>query len=154
MKKILLIITFVLLPTIVLAQAKISYIIKLKYDGYTLTNEGLSLIEGATPERLNQPEKGFTLKVISFEGKVLHSFKFIIPITPVVAPPKEIFDEEGTQIAYLEDKFQMRRETTLTLTIPYFENAKSINIYNENDQLLLSIDVSKYSKKILLLTRI
>ena len=137
----------VLIPVIALAQTDISYTLKLKYDGVTLINEGLSLIEGKTPERLNQPETGFTLIVVSPEGEVLHSFKFIIPTTPVAAPPQDIFTEDGTQIAYPEDDLREPTDTTVALTIPYFENAKSIDIYNENNQLLLSVDVSKYSKE-------
>lgn len=40
-----------------------------------------------------------------------------------------------------------RNESNITLYLPYYENAKEINIYDENLTKKLTIDISQYSKK-------
>ena len=142
------VLTILLLSVSVYAQSSnLVYSLTLKYDGKTLSNEGLRLIEGSAPERLNQPETGFTAKVVDYNGNVLHSFKFLIETMPARDAPREIFSENGTQIAIPNETQQMPVQTQMVLVVPYFENAKSVDIYNENSQLLLSVDVSKYSKE-------
>ena len=39
------------------------------------------------------------------------------------------------------------KEAQVELYLPYFSNAKEINIYNDKKQKMLTIDVSMYSKK-------
>jgi hypothetical protein len=142
-----LIITVLLSISSAYAVSNLVYSLTLNYDGRTLTNEGLRLIEGSAPERLNQPETGFTAKIIDFKGNVLYSFKFLIETMPIREAPRDIFSENGTQIAIPNETQQIPVKTKVVLVMPYFENAKSIDIYNENNQLLLSVDVSKYSKE-------
>lgn len=143
---IVLLTTLLLLP-FVYAESNLVYSLTLKYDGASLTNEELKLIEGNAPERLNQPETGFTLKVLDFSGNVLHSFKFLIETVPARDAPTEIFSENGTQISIPTETVKTPTETKTVLVVPYFENAKSIEIFDESDKLMLSVDVSKYSKK-------
>jgi hypothetical protein len=125
--------------------ANLVYSITLKYDGTSLTKEKVQLIEGSAPERVDQPESGYTLKVIDVNSNILYSFKFLIETNPLTEPPANIFDEKGNQIAIPESTSNIQT-TEIALVIPYFENAKSMNIFDPNDKLLLSIDISKYSK--------
>lgn len=136
-----------LAATFVSAQSNVSYMVTLGYDGTTLTNQGVHLIEGTAPTRLNQPDQGFILRVLSFDGQILNSFKFSIETMPLAVPPKEIFSENGTQIATPEPTITKTVATSVVLVVPYFSNAKSINIYDSRDALLLSIDVSQYSEE-------
>ncbi len=141
----ILILAFLFCATFVFASLNIVYSLSLKYDGKQLTNEGLKLIEGQPPTRADQPENGFTLKVIDINGKELYSFKFLIDTRLIREAPPEIFDETGKQIAVPEEQPTKLEQVTTTLIIPYFENAKSIEIYDDKNTLLLSVDVSKYS---------
>jgi len=140
-------VVFLLMSTTALAAGSFVYSLTLKYDGLTLTNEGLKLIEGSAPERLNQPEIGYTLKVISSGGEILHSFKFNIETLPLREPPRDIFSENGTQITVPKDTVSPPKETEIVLVIPHFTNAKAIEIYDVNNKLLLSVDIEKYSKE-------
>lgn len=135
-----------LMLSLVYAKTDLVYSLKIGYDGTTLTNEGLGLMEGAPPQRVDQPETGFfTLKVADAGGNTLHSFRFLIELTPIREAPRGIFSENGTQIAIPTGTPLKLKRTTAVLVIPYFENAKSLQVFDENEELLLSVDVSKYS---------
>lgn len=135
-----------LMLSLVYAKTDLVYSLKIGYDGTTLTNEGLGLMEGAPPQRGDQPETGFfTLKVVDAGGNTLHSFRFLIELVPIREAPRGIFSENGTQIAIPTGMPLKLKRTTAVLVIPYFENAKSLQVFDENEELLLSVDVSKYS---------
>ena len=140
------ILIFIFMISFVAAKGDLSYSLTLNYDKQSLTLEELNLKEGGAPDRLNQLENGFTAKVISFDGEIIHSFKFVIDILPDASPPKDIFDEEGNQIKEPSIDSQIQ-ETSIVLIVPYFKNAKSIEIYEGTDNLMLVIDVSKYAVK-------
>ena len=146
-KCILALFIFLLLLPTVQAKASLVYAVTLTYDGSTLLSKGIRLIEGDAPTRLNQPKNGFMLRVVSIRGQVLHSFKFLIETTPIRDPLPNIFDENGTQVVIPEAEISLPKETSVILVAPYFKNAKSIEIFDENDKLLLSVDVSKYTKR-------
>jgi hypothetical protein len=105
----------------------------------------IDLIDGPSPDRLSQPEIGYTLKMFSFENEVLYSFKFSINPEKLYAPPKEWFDEEGNQIYIPNETISVENETNIVLVFPYFKNAEKVNIYDSDDSLILSVDVSKYA---------
>lgn len=135
-----------LMLSLVYAKTDLVYSLKIGYDGTTLTNEGLGLMEGAPPQRADQPETGFfTLKVVDAGGNTLHSFRFLIELVPIREAPRGIFSENGTQIAIPTGTPLRLKRTTAVLVIPYFENAKSLQVFDETEELLLSVDVSKYS---------
>jgi hypothetical protein len=146
MKKIALLVILAIAMPIAIAQSNVVYSLTIKYDSNALTLENLKLVEGVAPDRVNQPEKGFTLKLISFDGQVLHSFKFLIDTAIVREPPQNIFDESGNQVDVPHETVELR-DTMVVLVVPYFENAKAIEIYDESNNLVLTSDVSKYSTK-------
>ncbi|MDO8537716.1 MAG: zinc ribbon domain-containing protein [archaeon] len=133
-----------ILPLIVGASSAV-YSITLDYDGEKLTNEGIKIIEGDAPTIINQPNEGFTLKVLSNESEVLYSIKFTIEITPLVEPPPEIFDEQGNQISIPQDEPITPTKTSVVLIVPYFAEASTIEIYDKFNNKLLSIDLSQYN---------
>lgn len=102
------------------------YLMALHYDGKNLVLEQLEIRQGQTPDRRVQPDTGFMLKVISFDEEVLHSFRFKI----------ELFAADLGEL----------KETDYVLAVPYFENAKTIEIYDSDGSLALSIDVTPYSR--------
>lgn len=146
MKKLLLVFASLLvLAGIVFAANAVSYSIVIKYDKGTLSAESVRLTEGPAPDRLVQPEEGYTLKVLSFKGEVLHSFKFAIELTPQYESLSEWFDEEGNQISVSNATLPSVETTTFAISAPYFRNAKSIDIYDTNGNLALSIDLTEFA---------
>lgn len=115
------------LPT----DLNIVYAPEIHYLHGELSLVDIELVEGRGPDRYVEPEVGYTAKVISDIGSTLYFFKFEVPT--------KVFAEPG--IIQLD-------ETVFNLFTPYFANGKSIDIYDENDQLKLSIDVSRFAKEI------
>lgn len=133
--------------TIVSAQTdNVVLSLKLKYDKGEITIQEMSLIEGSPPDRLNQPEKGYTAKMTSFDNKELYSFKFLIELQPLNSLDPSWFDNEGNQIIFPEEKsVEPLSELIFVLNLPHFKNAQNVEIYDESNNLKLKVDVSKYA---------
>jgi len=87
------------------------------------------------PDRLTQPSEGFRLVVNSFSLKKLHEFYFRAPVyfPPFDDDPVNGFPDNGGS-----NKF--------SLIVPYFQNAKNIDIFNPNNEKILTIDVSVFAQ--------
>jgi len=128
-------------------EPKLVYALTIVYENGLLETKNIRLIEGSAPDRINQPGTGYELRLISNDESILYSFKFLIETEPAFDPPIDIFDENGNQIIIPETPITTIKSTELVLVIPYFSEAKSIDIYDETKQIVLSVDVSKYGKK-------
>jgi hypothetical protein len=148
-QKIILLALIVLLAVVpaTYAFSNISYVVKLDFENSKISNSSVILMDGTAPERLMQPDTGYTLRVMSSTDEVLYSFKFTPQTAIMPDAPREIFDENGTQIAYPNETIKQPSKTTLVLVVPYYENAKSIVILDETNIVVLTIDVSNYSKQ-------
>jgi len=102
-------------------------------------------MEGQAPTRVEQPEIGHTLNLLSYNGDVLYSFKFEKEAVIVVDPPADIFDEDGNQIIIPNDTVSELSQNIVVLVVPYFENATTIQILDESNGTILQIDISQYS---------
>ena len=122
-------------------------LLQLKYDNGEIKLQYITKVDGIFNEEKNQPENAYRLEIISFNEKILYSQKFNIDLVETYVADPSWFDEKGNQIY-----FPQRNETSLTVTettvdfvLPYFENAKEINIYDKDNKLKLSIDVSHFA---------
>lgn len=113
------------------------YVLDLNYDKGNINLIDVSVKQGYAPDRRIQPEDGYRCDVVSFSNTVLYSFKFEIPRILMTPPP--LPGEEPRGPIYLDN-------VNFTLLIPYFENGKSINIYDPSNFLVLSVDVSQFAK--------
>ena len=146
MRKTIIVLMIMALFINIVQGADLSYSLTLDYDNGVITTEDLELIEGSAPDRNIQPENGYTANVISFDDEILYSFKFAFATTISYALPREWFDENGTQIYFPNETEQTALDqTTEVLIIPYYETAKSIEIYDPDDIRILLVDVSEYS---------
>tara|TARA_Y100000310_G_scaffold236576_1_gene239765 strand:+ start:2026 stop:2586 length:561 start_codon:yes stop_codon:yes gene_type:complete len=112
------------------------FLIGLSYDnGRIKLNEMIAKI-GYAPDRKLQPDEGFRGEMVSFEEEVLYSFRFDVPlkINTDVIDNNEV---SGNVIVL--------NETNFALLVPYFEETKEINIYDENDERVFSAKVYKPS---------
>ncbi len=114
------------------------YLLTLHYDKGAITTRGVIVRPGFAPDRKVQPETGYKVEVLYFDNKVLESFKFSIPLT---LHTDRIDPETGE---WAGEVIQLN-ETDFSLSINYFENGKTINIYDENDKKVLEIDVSSFA---------
>jgi len=107
--------------------------VQLHYNKGDITQEEITLLEGDTPdnslEDFIDPKNAYTAKVLSFENQALYISKFEIELA--------VFD--------LEDVDELE-ETYVNLILPYFLSGKSIEIYNPDGELKLSIDISQYAR--------
>ncbi len=93
---------------------------------------------------LNGP---YTLRLISLDGDSLYIDRFDFEGT---APPREWFDENGKQVVFPKRLTKPTKEiisrpiSRVTLSVPYFNKGKEIQIYNPDGELALSIDLSIY----------
>jgi len=91
---------------------------------------------GYYPDRKIQPKDGYTCIILSENDKILYSFKFKIPEYTFVDVTDPAKDELSGGIVKLDS-------TEFALTLPYFKEAKSIILYNEKNNEVLSIEVPK-----------
>ncbi|MFH1473917.1 MAG: hypothetical protein ABIE55_03415 [Candidatus Aenigmatarchaeota archaeon] len=139
MKKILIVTLMLLLvATISFAQENPTkiYTINLKYD-----NGDVSLIEseiayGYPDDNILQPDKGYTVNIVSFSNNVLDSFRFEFP--------SEFFYDTGDP-KNPGGSFELT-ESEKSLLIPYFRNGKNVEIYDSNMAWILSVDISQFAE--------
>jgi len=150
MKKILIILLLIILvlPIVYSAQQKV-YILNLKYDNGKVTKESLIVTQGIYSEEV-QPETGYRLELISFTDEILYTRKFIFSELQKGPLPKESDILERTQ--YLPDitkkEPSLLKTSSAELMILYYEDAKTIIIYDPNNIKVLEIDVSSFAEKV------
>ncbi len=142
MKKTILLLPFILLFTnLALAETVHYYEFNVVYNNSYFSYNSLSvqtLQEGQ--EIWNFPGL-YQAEVVSSDQKVLNYSKFDLPRGVFF----DNFDENGSAVS---GGSIILNETEARIHLPYFDNAKEINIYDENDIKKLTIDVSMYSKNI------
>ncbi|MEK6860660.1 MAG: hypothetical protein AABY07_01695 [Nanoarchaeota archaeon] len=149
MKKIILLLMIVLLSSFAYAEQQDIFQLKLEYNKGEITKNSLLTTKGYFSNPVQTPDDDYTLKIISFNNKILYEQRFKFPLEIFGAPPKEWFDEKGNQI-YIptaeESGYKILDKASVELIIPYFDNAKLINIYDKENNLKLSIDVSYFTQ--------
>ncbi len=137
MKKILLltIIIFLVIPTIqISAEIDCSkvFVVKFNYDNGIISYKDKIIKCGYSPDRKLQPLDGYRAEIISIKNKPLYSFKFDIPLTTN-------FDMSDPLIKSLSGGMVVLNETDFALIFPYYDNAKSIRIYNPREYEVATI---------------
>lgn len=124
---ILIMILFTSSLALAITQGKV-YDLTLSFKEGKIKNEGIFIAQGFLSSDRETSIKPFRLEIISFTNEILYEryfeFEFIASYHPL------IFVEESR----------------LKLTLPHFDNAKNMIIYQENSEIL-NIDVSAYSNK-------
>lgn len=130
----ILLLLFILTIPIVIADVECSkvFVVKFNYDNGLITYRDKVIKCGYAPDRRIQPKEGYKVEVISIDNKVLHSFKFEIPL--------EInFDLSDPIVKSLSGGMLILNETDFALIFPYYDKAKSIIIYNPRDYEIVKI---------------
>jgi hypothetical protein len=145
MRKTYALIIAVLLSSFASAAQQDVFVLNLKYDKGAISSEQLLVIKGFFNKPVNQPQDGYKLKIFSLDDEILHSQQFNFPLETFYGTRPEWFDQEGNQIYLPTEKetFVIKDEANIELLTPYFEQAKSINIYDNNNNLALEIIVNE-----------
>ncbi len=144
---IFLIFNIILLSNLVNAEIYYSYDIELNYDRENISLISISIESSFVEPLINKgaisiEKEEYVAKIFSHDGSFLNTIFFDIPeevITYSSLDPKTGKTLRGG-IFNLD-------QINFTLHIPYYEEAKKILVYNENNYLVLSIDVSMFSKE-------
>jgi len=115
-----------------LAEKSISLYLNINNNQLTLLE---SEISESAPPNYSLGNYPFRAEIVSLTGEVLGEYGF--------SDPRVILGEIGYQGPTWIDNVDF------PLILPYFHNAKTINIYNSADELLLSVDVSQYASGII-----
>ena len=115
-----------------------SYVLDINYNKGQLKSQEVYLSPAQSPDRKAIAKIDYVAKIVSLEGKEIYAFKFEMPRLLYPAPPRS--PNETTYSPIVLDNINQ------TLIAPYFENAKSVEIYNLQNQRVLSIDVGYLAK--------
>ena len=115
-----------------------SYVLDINYDKGSLKSQEVYFSPAQSPDRKAITKTDYIAKIVSFEGKEIYSFRFEMPRLLYPAPPRS--PNETAYSPVLQENMNQ------TVIAPYFENAKSVEIYNPQNQRVLSIDVGYLAK--------
>ena len=129
-----------------------AYLISINNSNGSLSLDSLGLIKtNGFPDDIPGSDKDYTAKIISFGRDVLYKINFSIASSDnflYSSSDPSWFDEQGNQI-YIPTVNESDEMSVLILptilTIPYFPNAEKIEIYSPEEELILTIDVSRYA---------
>jgi len=121
-KAISFVLILVLVLGVVLAVENKVFIVDLNYKDERITVNDIMTKAGYYPDRKLQPERGYTLELVSEDDLVLYSFKFQIPLKIYT----DVIDEDGE----IKGGVIILNETNFALILPYFDDAKEIRIYD------------------------
>ena len=139
MKRIMLALILILMCSFVIAETNKVYIVDFKYqDGKVLFNDKV-VKYGFSPDR--KLETGdYTGKIISLENRELYNLKFSVPLI-------EFVDISNTTTGELSGGIVRYNETEFAIVLPYFDEAKEIQIFNPQQEKVLVVDVSEVRKE-------
>jgi|SRR3989344_503687 len=143
MKKAILLLTIfsiILLSNLAYAQTNHYYEINLEYNRGEITLNSIQVNPLLDENDLENIEGGYIAEVKSFDNEVLNLTFFDIPTTIIY----DNFDPETGEA--IGGGIIELNETEAIINVPYFKNAKEINIYDSEINKKLTIDVSDYAK--------
>jgi len=142
----LIVIFFVIFSVPIFAQTEQVYSLSLNYLKGEISVKDISVVQSVFIEPKTIKDD-YRLEIISFAGEILYEQTFGFALEILFEPPREWFDDKGRQIYFPSENEtrQQLEESSLDIILPYFPDAKSINIYNNDYALLMRIDVTRFS---------
>ena len=128
----------------ILAEQQEVYVLRLQFDGISLTPEQFYVTTVNYIEEFQQ-EGEFYVKIISFEDEMIYSRYFDISRTFTSGADPRWFDEEGNQIIIPESEEHQEELVYKELLLPYFSQGKRMSI-GTGDTLLLELDLTAYAR--------
>jgi len=146
MNKIFVFFAFIIMMFVLVSavQSQDVYVLKLKYDKGEVSALNLLKTDAYFHESVDIPENGYLLEVISLDDKVIYSQKFDFDFEIHVAPDRDWFDENGTQIYFpnVSETTQILDSSEIELMFPYYEEAREIRVSDSQGNKLISLNVN------------
>jgi hypothetical protein len=113
------------------------YFLELNYNKGVITLKNISMREGFAPDRNIQPTSGYKMDTISKSETSLQSF--------ILEPPTKLFYDYMVNGQFTGGVIE-RNNFDFVEIVPYYENAKSINLYNPQNVTTSFADISSTAK--------
>jgi hypothetical protein len=136
--KILLCLIFVLLIPVVSSsqddgvECSQAVVVNFNYDNGVIKYKDKVIKCGYAPDRALQPGEGYIAEMIDINNEVVYSFKFEVPL-------KVNFDSVDPLIKSLSGGYIELNETDFALIFPYYDEVKSIVVYNPRKYRILEV---------------
>lgn len=136
--KAIMIFLFALLASTAVAEVNHYYKINLLYDQGNVTYRSLAV----EPVNLHPQmvEGTYVAEVLSFDNRILNLTFFHIPLF-------FFYEKMAATTGELTEGSETEDQAQIVLYVPYYSNAKEINIYDEELIKKLRINVSSYAKE-------
>lgn len=134
-KGIIIILFLIILISTSVVSIESVYSILIKRVNDKILLQDIIFVEGQVSDYLDQPEEGYTARIITFKEKNLFSYNF--------SAYKELIIEPGYD--NLRNTHN-ESEDLILIEFPYYPNAKKIEIFDETGKLKLEIDLSSYAR--------
>ncbi len=135
MKKILLLLLIIAMP---IAAANIEcgdvFVVNFHYDNGVITYKDKVIKCGYAPDRKIQPDGCYTAELISLDDESLYSFNFCVPLNVNV---------DSSDSGELSGGMIVLNETDFALIFPYYDQTKSIIIYNSRRYKVAEIPLTE-----------
>jgi hypothetical protein len=138
LRKLTLIVLFILITSFSLAETKNYYEINLLDDNKNITISSINVIPSG--KNIETIGSGHSADLISSDGEVIETVYFSISSMIYV---DEIDPETGT---ILGGGVITNDISSIKIYLPYHEDSSKVIIYDENQTEILSMDVAQYSK--------
>lgn len=139
MKRIICLLTLILLASTIFAASNKVYIISFSYDDGKLVFDDKTIKYGFSPDR-KLTTGDYKGEIISTDETSLYSFNFNIPLTRFVDISNLTTGELSGGVIKLDS-------TRFALVLPYFEDGQELAIYDPDDIKILSISVEEEKEK-------
>jgi len=116
-----------------------TYLIDLNYKNGILHTNDVFVTKSKSPDRKILRKVDYFAKLLDFEGRTLTSFKFEFPRVEWPAMPRPEGNETAFSPVFLSD-------TNYTLLAPYFDDASKMEVYNLQNQKVLTVDLSYFAE--------
>ena len=145
-KLIFFVIGLILLGNVIAAGNTLYFSLTTNFVSGKLLKQSVSLIQSEEILDFSKKTGDYKVVLISFERDILFETYFDVTTEVVPEPLKEWFDEKGNQVIVPEKHVETKlKEVSSVIFLPYFKNAKNIEIYNKKNELELSVDVSEFA---------
>jgi len=126
------------------ATSQFSYQWDVNINDGNIISSNISLVHKKASNRVTLEEKGYPIKVMGGNGLELLDFNFNFPLNFAYSVSPDWFDENGSQTFFPgEEQVETVPDANISLFIPYLPEAESLEIYDLNNNHILSENVSK-----------
>ena len=119
-----------------------SYLVILNYDAGHISAQPITTVNLPSGYSADHDVGDYALQLKSHTGATLVTKQFAFPLRAHAVPLPVAYDNVGTQLVGLEGQTSTR--ATVRLSIPYYSEATTMEVYGPDGALKTAIDVSEY----------